>query len=465
MGLLNEQYKGELINDWIDVFINEFKKRGFIVTTDLSRIKHEDVYQLAWGFDDKEELLKVTTLREKSPLTNVYISLNAFKLDDNEKVNRRRENLEQIRNIGIDLDFYKLGLSKEYVINSLQDKILKGVIPNPNLLIHSGNGIQLVYGINGGFPPKSTDGRDLTNFVLFISNQLCSYLVDLGVDTTCTSLDSVFRLPHTFNKKEKFQNKKKYVDVEIWNKREFTINELYEYCKPIEHIQTRKRKKVKQYKNGELVKFNENKGFTLRSLNTSKMYDFLKLIQLREGKIDKRNVLTYDYAFCLSLINDDFDYVLKATSDINNMFNVPQHDNELKRTTTNGYKDGQKFWKAYVDNDYSMFGLDRRLIKPKKIETHINEHEITEAEQRELSVLIGKAIKYERNNSRRKREHIENGGLTREEYLNHCEKHSNENLIKVNELLQKGLKQKEIAEKLNLSKGRVSQLVKQIKKV
>lgn len=76
-------------------------------------------------------------------------------------------------------------------------------------------------------------------------------------------------------------------------------------------------------------------------------------------------------------------------------------------------------------------------------------------EQRQLQTIITSDVKNERRRNKRR---DENGLMARERTLR-------ENMDNVSELLEQGLKQKEIAEKLGLTKGRVSQLVKEIKKV
>jgi hypothetical protein len=59
----------------------------------------------------------------------------------------------------------------------------------------------------------------------------------------------------------------------------------------------------------------------------------------------------------------------------------------------------------------------------------------------------------------------EQGVRPRHQYVKEQHKKTDENLIQVKEILDKGLNQKEIADQLGLSKGRISQLVKLIKKI
>jgi len=78
----------------------------------------------------------------------VYLSLNAF-----EYGSRTTKALKQIRNIGVDIDCYKVNVSISKALEEIKQLIIKGKIPNPNLVIFSGRGLQLVYSISGGAAP------------------------------------------------------------------------------------------------------------------------------------------------------------------------------------------------------------------------------------------------------------------------------------------------------------------------
>ncbi|MGQ0517878.1 hypothetical protein ACT453_49730, partial [Bacillus sp. D-CC] len=69
------------------------KKTGYVVTLDLSKEEHKQVW---YGLNDLEYFLRSS----KFSLNDVYVSLNAFRHGS-----RKTSDLRQIRNIGVDLDF------------------------------------------------------------------------------------------------------------------------------------------------------------------------------------------------------------------------------------------------------------------------------------------------------------------------------------------------------------------------
>ena len=89
-----------------------------------------------------------------------------------------------------------------------------------------------------------------------------------------------------------------------------------------------------------------------------------------------------------------------------------------------------------------------------KNETLIDRLGITSKEQRHMKTIIGIDEKYDRNNERRRANRRNEEGLTKRE----------EEKIKTIESIKRLYKQVDIVKELGLSKGRVSQVIKEIKK-
>lgn len=442
-----------LLEKWLDVYISEDKQRGFVATLDLSKIKHKGAYTKFWSLDEKEMLLQLTDGARK-PLTNVYLSLNAFEQDAEGKIYRRVKNLAQIRNIGIDLDCYKIGLSPDETIERLKQMIFDGTVPNPNLVIHSGNGIQLVYGIYRGLPPTA----QMKWLVMDTTKQLTEYFTALGADFNAISLERVFRLPGTFNVKP--GRSKKLTRAEIWSREEYSINDLRGYCKPYERRE-RVYKPQKEKGKVKTLPLLKTQGNTLRALNTARLGDFLKLIDLRKGNIDNRNVLTYDYAFTLGLTGISEQGVIVATLQVNDLFNDPQPVKEATRTAKSGYEDACKYWEAYKANDYCQIGLDRRLIKPKRNTTLIRHHAITEEEQEHLATVIGKEESYNRKVEKRRK----NGMRTMKQYNDERMQQKLSKIGQLKELMEQhpNASQRKLADLMGVGKSTLNRLIKGLK--
>lgn len=442
-----EQLQYILIDEWHDCYINEYKQRGYVATLDLSKIKYDYPLTCFWGLNDKPQLIAYTDGSTK-PLTNVFLSLNAF----NGKGKKARD-ITQIRNIGIDVDCYKLGITADEAARKLQALVHVGRVPNPNLLIRSGNGLQLVYGIAGGLPPTN----EMKWIAMYITNEFTTLLQPLGADFASNTIERVFRLPGTYNVKP--GKPKKLVTAEVWNREEHTLNSLMEYCTPYvpssKPVQPRKPKGELKY-----LDLTEAQGMTLRTLNTARMNDLLRLVRLRNGAIEARNVFTYDYAFMMALMTKDQDAVLTAAFQINDLFDDPQPTKEVNRTALNAFKDGRAFWDAFVKNEYSVKGLPRDLVKPKQTRTLIKQHEVTLEEQYELSTLISKEVREERRTEQRR----EKGEVTRAEYLAQQKAHTDSRVDQLREILinNPSITHVEVAEMLGVSTKTIQRLIKKL---
>ena len=433
------------IREWHEAYISPSKNTGMVATLDLSRIIHNEPKQYFFTYDSLGKLLSITE-REK-PYSNVYLSLNAFK-EVNGATKRKASHLAQIRNVGIDLDCYKLGITPDECKKQLFDMIAHSKIPNPNLVINSGNGVQLIYSIHGGAAPTN----EIKWLTMYITRELNGKLIHLGADFQTCTLERVFRLPGTLNKKPNMPTK--LVTADLWNQKEWTLNELMDYVKPYKPVQKRNRLRavtpLRGFKKGMR---------TLPQMNMARANDLLNLVHLRGGHIENRNILCYDYAFSLALGSDMSRLEIHtAVLQMDSSFTSQQKRNVLKSTVKSALDDAETFWRAYEKNNYSIKGLDKGLVKPKQTRTIINQQSITDAEQDMLEVLIGKEEKQRRQNESR----YDKGMKKREEYLKECETQSKTLQQRAIELKATGMKQKDIAIELGISKGRVSQLLKKV---
>lgn len=433
-----------LLEEWHESYISDSKQRGFVATLDLSFKKYNYPYQSYWGLNDKGKLVAIANRNEKR-LTNVFLSLNAFE-PKNGQLKRRVDHLAQIRNIGVDIDCYKVGLSVDEAIEKLKTLIYQSKMPNPNLLIRSGNGIQLIYSIENGAAP--TD--QIKWLTSYITTQLTANVMILGADFSTNTLERVFRLPGTYN--EKPNKPKKIVEVEIWRQLEYSLQELYEYCTPYE------RSKVKT-KVIPLPGYKTH-GNHVKALNLARCSDFIKIVEIRNGDIDKRNVLTYDYCFALTLNDLSQLEVVEAAKQFDGSFNTPQKINTVKRTAKSAYKDATTFWKAFSDNGYSMRGLDKNLIKPKKNSTLIDHHDITDHEQAFLNVIIDASEKYNRKVSKRRAA----GVKERSEYEKDRQQDKLDKLEQLRRLKEKHPKatQKELADLIGVTVRSIRNYLKEL---
>lgn len=436
-----------LIDTWHGFYMNPTKNHGMVATLDLSKIIYNEPKTFWWTYESLGKLLSITE-RDK-PYSNVYLSLNAFK-EVNGTMKRKASHLAQIRNIGIDLDCYKLGIEPAECKEQLIELIAHSKLPNPNLLINSGNGVQLIYSIEGGAAPTN----EIKWLVMYITREFTGQLVHLGADYQCCTLERVFRLPGTFNKK--LHMPKKLVTAEVWNQKEWTLNDLMDYVKPYKPVQKRSKLRtvtpLRGFKKGMR---------TLPQMNMARANDLLNLVHLRNGEIENRNILCYDYAFALALGSDmSLSEVHTAVLQMDSSFTSQQKKNVLKSTVKSAYSNAVDFWKAYEENNYSMAGLDKGLVKPKQTRTIIRQQSITDAEQDMLEVLIGKEEKERRRTEKRRSK----GMKSRTDYLKECKVKTNDKLEQLRKLKEDNpkLSQRKLAEMLGISKTHINRLIKEL---
>lgn len=430
------QSQETFIDEWHECYLSEHKKSGYIAVLDLSGNEKK---QLWIGTNDVKTLSNMSNPSNK----DFYLSLNSFTFGS-----RKATDLKQIRNIGVDLDFYKLDISKEYVIRNLQDCIAEGMLPCPNLVMY-GRGMQLIYTVQGGAAPQ------MAFLSQYITNHFIKMLMPLGADGSCSDLSRVLRMPYTTHSKTG-----KQIGLEIWTRREHDLQELYDYVPPLEKKRPRRSKPSKK---GSVSTLPSQKGvMNLYSLNTKRKSDLEKIVALRSGEIEHRHDMTYIYAFTTALIVKNQAATLEMTFQLNDKFKEPQKRKEIERTAKDAYKDAITFFDAFAANNFKKQGLPYSLIKPMKTETIFKKLDIklTEEELEIMDTLIDDKEKYKRKVSKRR----EKGIVERKEYLANEKQKKDEKLEKVRSVLDDDpkLSIRKIAEITGFSKSVVARLIKSI---
>ncbi|PGL14389.1 replication protein [Bacillus cereus] len=433
---IRKSQEDTFIDSWHECYLSERKKSGYIVTIDLSNEQHKQIW---YGLRDLKHLLKAS----ERGLKDVYLSLNAF-----EHGSRKTADLKQIRNIGVDLDFYKIGLSKEYVIKQLHDFVFSGSLPCPNIIMN-GRGVQLVYSISGGAAPQ------MAYLTQYITNHFVKMLMPLGADGSCSDLSRVFRLPYSTHGKTG-----KQITVDLWTEKEYSLQELYEYVPPLE-------KKRKPKRKGMLTTLPARKGvMDLYSLNTKRKADLEMIVELRSGVIENRNDLTYIYSFTTALIVKNQAATLEMTFQLNAKLADPQPKKEVERTAKNAYKDAMIFFDEFAKNDYKRFGLPSNIVKPMRNDTVIRKLNIdfTQDEKEKMSTLIDKEEKLRRDKERKRIKRRATGVPTREEYLISAAEQTDKQISLLKELITNSPKPKwkAIAAEMGISERHLRRLRKQL---
>lgn len=362
------------------------------------------------------------------------------------KPERKVNNIRQFRALFVDLDTGED--NNQFAAYKVFELSEEGLIPKPTMIVDSGRGIHVYWRIKNAPYQALNTWQELQD--LFYTK-----LKPLGADIRATDGARILRLPNTINSRNNvecrvlWQNNK--LEYSMYNLREEYLNEKYKMS--IAKINKTDRKIV------------VNMFFNSYSLHIARAEDLETLIKLRNGNMNgSRNMALHCYAYWKGIYIRDIEKLIEVVEEFNNRFTNPLKDSEVRAVLRCIPKAIDKF----LEYEQGIrCGLNKRVTKGMKDkggywyknETLIDRLDITEQEQRELKTIIGTRVKYDRKNEKRNKARRNEDGLT-------SRQEQKVNTIKaIQELKKKGLKQKEISEKLGISIDTVKHYNRKNKKV
>ena len=347
---------------------------------------------------------------------NIYITLNTFY-----KPCRRLENIKELNTLFIDLDYYKTGKTKEQVLMNLEKNYFNQSIPIPNYVIDSGRGMYLIWLINK-VPSKALALWKAIQEYLY--NQLKCF----GADRQALDATRILRVPGSINSKSKTV---------------VNILDEYKYVYDLREIQNEFLPELKPYekKIGRPSKINYI--YRERSLYYGRIQDIIKLCELREYDLKgHRELILFLYRYYLCSFTEDIEKALNDVLELNSMFRQALSEREVIRATRSA----------------EICYLDKNKQYKYKNETLIELLEITEEEQRDMTIIISKEeykrrdrVYHKKNYDSEKAKKIYQEKLKSQGKLSEKEKIS-QRREKVLDLLGEGLTQKEIYTLMKISK-------------
>lgn len=385
-----------------------------------------------------------TIIEEVQGQEDVYISSNTYY-----KPGRSISYIRQFRALYIDLDIKEYGKAETvYMVYLLAEE---KKIPLPSMIISSGRGIHLYWRIKNAPYGALYTWQNLEDY-------LYHQLKHLGADLKATDGARVLRLPGTINSKNNAQCNIITVNDDIeYSMRDLREDYLIYKVKnhQLEFHQAKKNKKNKCI---------SNKFFNSYSLHYSRSKDIQTLCKLRNYDVKGyRNFILHCYAYWEGIYTRNLDELENKVIELNNSFKSPLRQAEVNAILRCIPKAIEKFI-CYEQGLNS--GQCKRITKGMrnkqgywyKNETLIERLDISSEEQRHMKTIIGTEEKYKRNNINRRNIRRNKEGLTLRE------QQKAEKVQAVKELYNQGIKQKEIAEKLNISKQLVNHYIKLIQK-
>jgi hypothetical protein len=312
---------------------------------------------------------KIVKRIEQTDAADFFLTTSVFSSKAGKK-ERTNANVFAFRSIVADLDFYKTrhkNLTPEQLWEVLDEQFFKTkVIPTPNLYVHSGGGVYLIWNLN--FTP-SKFGKMRAD----ILDRLEYHLKDFGFDPNAKDAAHVFRFCGTVNTK---RNGKVVKAFATGNSEPYSITTLINQLQKTAIEKPKPKPKPKPAKVTP-IEFNPKHKFNGRYARL--IDDLFKLAEIRDIQAD-----TYRERLCFMVrnfyhqanrgifeggsaaeIENLFAESLELAKRINAMFAVPLDDNEVQKATK----------------------TEKRLYPFKNI-TIINELEITYEESLEMTELV-----------------------------------------------------------------------------
>ncbi|WP_245632942.1 helix-turn-helix domain-containing protein [Alicyclobacillus kakegawensis] len=364
--------------------------------------------------------------------TDVYFSQNTFY-----RPSRKIEYIRQLRALYVDVDCYLLNFDPDWVIGAMEAELFRRKVPEPNLIIHSGRGLGVVWLIE----PVPARALPLWQAV---ENYLVRQLTEFGGDAKASDAARILRVAGTINSKSN-----EPVLVQYRHDYRYQLRDIErEYLPPLSPAKLRER--------GNTDVRMHRKMFRVHSLHYARLMDLVRLCELRKWHMTGyREVTLFLYRYWSCCFLADPDEALRGTLELNEQFTEPLSDQEVIRAT----RSAEKAWQAKNDEEANRIAREKgypgagyNISNTKLIEWL----DITEDEQRHLETIIGRRVKYERNNQRRSEARRAAGKATREEYLAEAEKRRREAI----RLRSEGMSYRAIAKAMNTSLSQVQRMLK-----
>jgi predicted DNA-binding protein (UPF0251 family) len=393
-------------------------------------------------------------------LLDSYVGINGLGWSGGRTVS----NVTELSSFYVDFDYYKLERFKDFDVADFAQLLVNENpwLPIPTVVVDSGMGCWFVWSFK-----RPVQINIKTAKIPFLATwqttqgYLVDRLKDYGADPACKDAARVMRLPNTINSKN-------HRVAEAWlsgedydfNSLRQVISDEYQRTHPKKQLTPSTSKKQltpitnKKY-SGKGAKV--SRLFTWHLLADYRMKDIVALAKLRGGKLtDNRRMAAYAFAvaaahYCQteSALKSQVEQFIwdcladpdKYQKSINYKEVVRRFNNHNAVRRASGFKAAEK-----LDRKDNLYSHTTKYL--------INVLEITPKEQRKMLTIISHDEKMRRLTDRRRKAGIK----SRDEYL----AVSKERRVEALKLHGEGLSQREIAKRMNLSRGAIQLYLSQV---
>jgi hypothetical protein len=228
---------------------------------------------------------------------DVYFSQNTFF-----KPARKIENIRQLRALYIDVDFYIFNLDLNWVLGNIELLVKDSKIPEPNMVILSGQGLVCIWLIE----PVPYQALPLWQAV---QNHFLKLLKQFGADANAIDATRIFRIDGSTNSKNGQD-----VTVQYRHEYRYVLRDIqHDYLPDLTPLKKKKRGRPKR-----VVRL-----FNIYSLYHARLLDLVKLVELRNQRINKREIFCFLYRYWKCCFLDDEQQALEETLSFNQQFKPP----------------------------------------------------------------------------------------------------------------------------------------------
>lgn len=360
---------------------------------------------------------------------DVYFSLNTFK-----SYQRRTDACVRLNALFTDLDCYKIGIDVNEARYQIDEMIANEEILPPNIIIYSGRGLQLIWLM------EFMAYKNYLKLWLRMQDEIYKRFRHLNSDRQAKSVTQIFRLAGSISSRTGG-----IVRAEYLRDARYSVGEMKEFLLPELPSVKKNDEKVVLLRSAEDDKKPKEKSanhvLTEYSLNQARLGDFEKLIEIQP--IVNRKTLLFNYAICAKALGMEDKLIERNLERLNENFYKPLPSSRIKGAI------------------HSVNSVEYK----KKNETLIAELNITLEEQRQLTTIISKQVKKEREQKRKEAQRREQGVRPKEEYQADRKQLANDRLNAMSRLIleQPHLKNNELAELLSVHPRTISRMKSQLK--
>lgn len=375
---------------------------------------------------------------------NLYITNNNYRSN----YKRISAYVDSAECLALDIDYYNIkslcGMTAEAVYSKICKEVFHPIGITPSYGIDSGNGLYIFFLLEH-LPLTVKDKNNRYQYAK-VMNALVALTKKYGADPSCVDLARVLRLPLTIN--QKTGEYCKVIDFDILSLTELKrhrIEELFKTLLPNKPLmEPEPLKKALPPKRTSEYKLSSSYKFSLNSLGQSRAKDLLHLLKLRNFEMTGyRNKFLFIFALSiLEYLYDVPDQAEEFLLEVNEQLTEPLKLKEVQTVFKHAYDSLTKRQQKIT----GYYHYNNELI--------ISQLDITYDECKDMKTIITTEVKYDRNNKRRQNNRRNVNGKTQRQ------QNKEDKLHKIQQLLNEGKKQVEIAKILGVSKGLVSKYKK-----